>query len=71
MTPNPNFLKKQDRIQASFDYTNNDLIDDLDDCIICRKFLLKHSEEDAKQCISTLTKKLLFKKQLSKRGGKA
>ena len=67
MTPNSNFFKKQDSIQASFDYTNNDLIDDADDCIICGKLLLKHTEDDANQCYSTLTKKQLIKKQLSKR----
>ena len=47
--------------------TEDDLIDDEDDCIICGKLLLEHSEEDANQCYSTLTKKQLFKKQLSKR----
>ena len=51
----------------SFENENSDLIDDEDDCIICSKLLLKHSEEDANECYSTLTKKQLFKKQLSKR----
>ena len=67
MTPNPNFFDNQDTIQASFDYTDSDLIDDEDDCIICSKLLLKHSVEDANECYSTLMKKQLFKKQLSKR----
>ena len=47
--------------------TESGLIDDEDDCIICGKLLLEHSEEDANQCYSTLTKKQLFKKQLSKK----
>ena len=50
--------------------TENELIDDTDDCIICDKLLVKHSEEEANQCYSTLIKKQLFKKQLSKRRGK-
>ncbi len=62
MTPNPNFFKKQDMIQTSFDNIDNDLIDNADDCIICGKLLLSHSEDDANQCYSTLTKKQLFKK---------
>ncbi len=51
--------------------TESGLIDDEDDCIICGKLLLDHSEEDANQCYSTITKKQLIKKQLSKRRGKA
>ena len=51
----------------SFENENSELIDDEDDCIICGKLLLEHSEEDANECYSTLTKKQLFKKQLSKR----
>ena len=46
-------------------------IDNEDDCIICGKLLLDHSEDDANQCYSTITKKQLFKKQLSKRRRKA
>jgi len=51
----------------SFENENSELIDDNDDCIICKKLLLDHTEEDANECISTLIKKQLFKKQLSKR----
>jgi len=47
--------------------SESELIDDDDDCIICGKLLLEHSEDEANQCYSTLTKKQLFKKQLSKR----
>jgi len=50
----------------SFDYSS-DIVDDEDDCIICSKLLLKHSEEDANECYSTLIKKQLFKKQLAKK----
>ena len=36
----------------SFDITPNidDIVDDTDDCIVCGKLLLKHSETDASQC---------------------
>ena len=47
--------------------TDSELIDDEDDCIICGKLLLEHSEDEGNQCYSTLTKKQLFKQQLSKR----
>jgi len=47
--------------------TENEIIDDEDDCIICGKLLLEHSEDEANQCYLTLTKKQLFKKKLSKR----
>lgn len=46
---------------------NSELVDDDDDCIICGKLLLDHSEDEANQCYSNLIKKQLFKKQLSKR----
>ncbi len=42
-------------------------MDDDDDCIICGKLLLDHSEDEANQCYSNLIKKQLFKNQLSKR----
>ena len=31
-----------------------DVVDDDDDCIICGKFLLKHSEVEADQCFRKL-----------------
>jgi len=43
--------------------TESGLIGDKDECPICGKLLLEHSEEDAIQCHSTVKK--LFKKQLS------
>lgn len=49
------------------DKTDNCPIDDEDNCIVCEKLYSSHSEEDAKQCFSTVTKKQQFKKQLSKR----
>lgn len=51
-----------------FDNTHaNDVVDDDDDCIICSKSLLNHSEEEANECYSTLTKKQLFRKELARK----
>ena len=44
-----------------------DLVDEEDDCIICGKLLLNHTEEEANECYSTLTKKKLFRKELAKK----
>jgi len=44
----------------------NDVVDDDDDCIICGKLLLNHSEDEANECYSTLTKKQIFRKELAK-----
>ena len=45
--------------------TENELIDDTDDCIICGKLLLDHTEEDSNECYATLVKKQQIKKKLS------
>ena len=45
----------------------DDLVDDEDDCIICDKLLLNHSEKEANECYSTLIKKKLFRKELAKK----
>lgn len=45
----------------------NDNVDDDDDCIICGKVLLNHSEEEANECYSTLTKRQIFRKELSRK----
>jgi len=37
----------------SFDFST-DVVDDEDDCIICGKLLLKHSEIEANQCYKKL-----------------
>jgi len=44
-----------------------DMVDDEDDCIICGKLLLNHSEEEANECYSTLIKKQIFRKELAKK----
>jgi len=44
-----------------------DLVDDEDDCIICGKLLLNHTEEEANECYSTITKKQIFRKELAKK----
>ena len=46
---------------------SNDIVDDEDDCIICGKSLLNHTEEEANECYSTLTKKQIFRKELAKK----
>ena len=45
----------------SFDRVSvEDTVDD-DDCIICKKLLLKHTEQEASQCYNILIKKRLVK----------
>ena len=46
----------------------NDTVDDDDDCIICGKLLLNHSEEEANECYATLTKRQILRKELSRKG---
>ena len=46
---------------------SSDIVDDEDDCIICSKSLLNHSEEEANECYSTLIKKQIFRKELSRK----
>jgi len=53
-----------------FPFDNNsidDIVDDEDDCIICSKSLLNHTEQEANECYSTLIKKQLFRKELAKK----
>jgi len=45
----------------------NDVVDDDDDCIICSKSLLNHTEEEANECYSTLIKKQIFRKELARK----
>jgi len=42
-----------------------DVVDDEDDCIICKKLLLNHSEEEANECYATLMKMRLCKNELA------
>lgn len=49
----------------SFENENSELVDDEDDCIICKKLLLDHTEEDTNECYATLVKKQQIKKKLS------
>ena len=49
----------------SFDFSD-DVVDDYDDCIICKKMLLNHSEVEANACYNKL-----FKRKLVKSGGSA
>ncbi len=49
------------------DKTESELIDDDDDCIICGKLLLDHTEEDANECFATLVKKQRIIKKLSQK----
>jgi len=63
------FRASDDPVQPKFpldNKTENEIIDDEDDCIICGKLLLEHSEDEANQCYLTLTKKQLFKKNYQK-----
>lgn len=46
---------------------SSDIVDDEDDCIICSKSLLNHTEEEANECYSTLIKKQIFRKELSRK----
>jgi len=58
MTSNPKFFIK------SFP---GDVVDDEDDCIICGKLLLNHTEQEANECYSTLTKRQIFRKELARK----
>ena len=65
-------MKKVNKEQSSppipFDNERTiDMVDDEDDCIICGKLLLNHTEEKANECYSTLTKKQIFRKELAKK----
>ena len=51
----------------SFYDENSDLVDDNDDCIICKKLLKDHTEEDAYECFATLVKKKKIIKKLSRK----
>ena len=51
----------------SDDKTESELIDDDDDCIICGKLLLDHTQEDSNECYVTLVKKQQIKKKLSRK----
>ena len=57
--PPPKFPFNEDNL--------DDVVDDEDDCIICSKSLLNHTEEEANGCYSTLTKKQIFRKELAKK----
>jgi len=50
----------------SFYDENSDLVDDNDDCIICKKLLKDHTEEE-NECYVTLVKKQQIKKKLSRK----
>ena len=50
----------------SFD-SSDDIVDDDDDCIICGKLLLKHSQEQANECYNFLVKRKLFHQELRKK----
>jgi len=41
--------------------TKDDVVDEDDDCIICKKLLLKHSEQQASDCYNQLIKRKLVK----------
>ena len=59
--------KERSSSPIPFDNERAVLVDDEDDCIICGKSLLNHTEEKANECYSTLTKKQLFRKELSRK----
>ena len=45
----------------------DDIVDDTDDCIICGKLLLNHTEAEANECYSTITKRQIFRKELARK----
>ncbi len=56
--------------QSFFPHDNgkpDDIVDDDDDCIICGKLLLKHSQEQANECYNFLVKRKLFCQELRKK----
>ena len=70
MTSNHSFFYQKSNDQPNFPFDEHkpvDLVDDDDDCIICSKSLLNHSEEEANECYSTLIKKQIFRKELAKK----
>ena len=61
-------MSEKSSSSLTFDYfITDDLVDDEDDCIICYKLLLNHSEKEANECYSTLTKRQIFRKKLAKK----
>ena len=71
MTSSHTFIyRKSNDHPLKFPFDNdhsNDIVDDEDNCIICSKSLLNHTEEEANECYSTLIKKQIFRKELSRK----
>ena len=59
MASNPKFF---------FRNFTGDIVDDEDDCIICGKLLLNHSEQQANECYATLMKMKLCRRELAQKG---